>query len=164
MIGLTSNNIELIIEHLIENRVGGEPIDQFSLCIKPRLLSALKTPFQRPDCKDEIETFIDRAARVYYSLIINHPLPSNGNKRLATQALLVLAYLNDFHIKTTEAQLYAFPFIVVYLSKYVRDKDLIFKEIEEFIRESLVERPNKILEKQKRILEAEFNDFLMTNE
>lgn len=164
IIGITGEDANEIIDFLLKNNVGSEPIDGYDLCRRDLLLSALKTPFQRPEKENRESDFIDKASRVYFSLILNHCLPTNGNKRFATQVLLVMAYLNNFSIKTTEYKLYAFPYIVTYLSKYVSNKEEIIGEIEEFIKNTLEPRKQEHPKEVSEELERTFLEFLQTRE
>jgi death-on-curing protein len=72
-----------------------EPIPPFSDHTKALLESALNNPRQTFGSTDLYPTIADKGAILYYSLIKNHPF-TNGNKRIATAALLVFLALNGF--------------------------------------------------------------------
>lgn len=72
-----------------------EPIPPFSDHTKALLESALHNPRQTFGRTDLYPTLADKGAILYYSLIKNHPF-TNGNKRIATAALLVFLALNGY--------------------------------------------------------------------
>ena len=78
-----------------------EPIALFSEHDNDLLDSALHNPARQFNGVDLYPTFEAKAAILYYSLIKNHPF-KNGNKRLATAALLVFLFLNDRWISTND--------------------------------------------------------------
>lgn len=162
-IGLTENIIKEIIIFLREIKYGSETMEPYEGCSKTAMLSALKNPFQRPVILDKEKDFIDKASRVYYLLIANHPLV-NGNKRVATQALLVMAFFNGYRIDTTDIELYAFPKIVMYLNKYLTDKEDVIYEISQFIGNSLKKREKQLTSEEVDILLDHFNKFLIGGE
>lgn len=162
ILGLTDETVKIVIDYLYsQEHKFEEPMESFESCNKNKLISCLKSPFLRPQKKDRFEDFLDKSAMSFYLLIENHPL-INGNKRLAVHCLLMVAYVNNYSIETTNIRLYAFAMVITYLNKYV-SKDTVMEEIDVFLRE--VVRPVKI---EKRIdtrnLIPGFKAFLLSNQ
>ena len=163
-IGITSQWASWILQELIFLNDGKEPIDGFDLCRKDLLLSALKSPFQRGGKRDKKEDFIEKASRVFYSMIINHCLPTNGNKRFSLQILLVMALLNDFKIKTSDEDIYELSKTIVFESAESRDKRKVISKIENFLEDNLVEIEPRFSKRERVLLVESFQDFLMKRE
>ena len=66
--------------------------------------SALESPFQTFGGIDIYPTLQQKAARIGYSLIQNHPF-IDGNKRIGVHAMLVFLSLNGIEIKCTQREL-----------------------------------------------------------
>ena len=62
------------------------------------LNSAIETPFQTFGGQDLYPTLIEKAARLGYGLIKNHPF-LDGNKRIGTHAMLTFLDINGVEIK-----------------------------------------------------------------
>ena len=60
--------------------------------------SAIETPFQTFGGQDLYPTLIEKAARLGYGLIKNHPF-LDGNKRIGTHAMLTFLDINGVEIK-----------------------------------------------------------------
>ena len=70
-----------------------------------RLLeSALAAPFQTYDAQELFRSIQEKAARLAYGLIQNHPF-IDGNKRIGTHAMLVLLALNGIELIYTQDEL-----------------------------------------------------------
>ena len=66
--------------------------------------SALNLPFQTFDGEDIYKTIYDKAARLGFSLVNNHPFV-DGNKRTGILAMLVFLEINGVRINTTDKEL-----------------------------------------------------------
>lgn len=71
-----------------------DPISPFEEHTIALLDSALNLPRATFDGRELYPTLVDKATILYYTLNRNHPF-RNGNKRIATAALLVFLYIND---------------------------------------------------------------------
>lgn len=68
------------------------------------LESALAAPFQTYDVQELFRSIQEKAARLAYGLIQNHPF-IDGNKRIGTHAMLVLLALNGIELIYTQDEL-----------------------------------------------------------
>lgn len=68
------------------------------------LESAMNAPFQTFDGYDLYPTLLQKAARLGYSLVNNHPFV-DGNKRIGIHAMLVFLLLNGVDIECTQEEL-----------------------------------------------------------
>ena len=68
------------------------------------LESALAAPFQTYDAQELFRSIQEKAARLAYGLIQNHPF-IDGNKRIGTHAMLVLLVLNGIELIYTQDEL-----------------------------------------------------------
>lgn len=66
--------------------------------------SALNAPFQTFAEQDLYPTVLEKAARLGYGLICNHPF-LDGNKRIGTHAMLVFLDINQFSLSYTDNEL-----------------------------------------------------------
>lgn len=66
--------------------------------------SALNAPFQSFDNQELYPSVIDKAARLCYGLIHNHPF-LDGNKRIGTMAMLIYLDQNNLVLKCEENEL-----------------------------------------------------------
>ena len=66
--------------------------------------SALNAPFQTFAEQDLYQTVLEKAARLGYGLICNHPF-LDGNKRIGTHAMLVFLDINQFSLSYTDNEL-----------------------------------------------------------
>lgn len=66
--------------------------------------SAVETPFQTFDGQDFYPTLIEKAARLAYGLIKNHPF-IDGNKRIGAHAMLVFLERNNVKITYDDEEL-----------------------------------------------------------
>lgn len=81
MIRLTKNQVIALHKSLIEATGGTDGVRENGL-----LESALEAPFQTFDGNDLYPTLIQKAARLGYSLVLNHPF-IDGNKRIGIHTL-----------------------------------------------------------------------------
>ena len=68
------------------------------------LQSALEAPFQSFGGEDIYPSIQQKAARLGYGLIKNHPF-LDGNKRIGTHAMLVFLWLNGIELDYTQEEL-----------------------------------------------------------
>lgn len=96
---LTSKQIEAMHGMIIRETGGLDGIrDQ-------RLLdSALQLPFQTFGGEDLYPSFPEKAARLGYGLIQNHPF-ADGNKRIGVLAMLTFLELNGIAVSCTDKEL-----------------------------------------------------------
>ena len=73
--------------------------------------SAIETPFQTFGGQDLYPTLIEKAARLAYGLIKNHPF-LDGNKRIGTHAMLAFFDLNGVEINFNADELIEIIFSV----------------------------------------------------
>ncbi len=99
MILLTKNQILLLHEQLINHYGGTHGIRDEAL-----LDSAISAPGQTFDGKDLYPTVQDKAVRLCYGLIQNHPF-YDGNKRIGALALLITLDLNHITLTATNTEL-----------------------------------------------------------
>jgi death-on-curing protein len=66
--------------------------------------SALNTPFQSFDNTELYPSLLEKAARLGYGLIKNHPFV-DGNKRIGTHAMLVFLAINNAELSYSDDEL-----------------------------------------------------------
>ena len=66
--------------------------------------SALKTPLQTFDKRELFPTILDKATRLAFGLIKNHPF-IDGNKRIGTHAMLIFLALNNIMLSYKDEEL-----------------------------------------------------------
>lgn len=66
--------------------------------------SAVSTPLQTFDGQDLYPTLLEKAARLGYGLIHNHPF-IDGNKRIGTHAMMVFLDINNITLSYDDADL-----------------------------------------------------------
>ncbi len=96
---LSKRQILLIHEQLIRETGGSQGLRDEDL-----LESALAAPFQSFDGEDAFPSIYQKAARLGYGLIKNHPFV-DGNKRIGTHIMLVFLALNDITLAYTQEEL-----------------------------------------------------------
>lgn len=99
MIRLTKEEILVLHERLIE-RYGGI----YGIRDENLLDSALNAPFQSYGDHEFFPSVVQKAVRLCFGLVMNHPF-HDGNKRIGAMALLVTLDLNHLSIKTTSEEL-----------------------------------------------------------
>ena len=99
MIRLTTKQVISIHSSLIEATGGTDGVRDMGL-----LESALEAPFQTFDGKDLYPALIQKAARLGYSLVSNHPFV-DGNKRIGIHTMLVFLAVNGVEIECTQKEL-----------------------------------------------------------
>ena len=96
---LTKHQIVLLHEQLI-NETGGS----HGLRDERMLESALSAPFQEFQEFSPYPTIQQKAARLAYGLIMNHPFV-DGNKRIGAHVMLPLLMLNGIELEYTQREL-----------------------------------------------------------
>ncbi len=96
---LTKQQILLLHEQLIAETGGIQGLRDEKL-----LESALASPFQSFGDYSPYETILQKAARLGYGLVMNHPF-IDGNKRIGAHAMLTLLALNKIEIICTQDEL-----------------------------------------------------------
>lgn len=99
MIRLTEKQIISIHSSLIKATGGSDGVRDKAL-----LDSALESPFQTFDGVDIYPALLQKAARLGFSLVSNHPFV-DGNKRIGVHAMLVFLVLNGVEIICTQDEL-----------------------------------------------------------
>ncbi len=99
MIKLTKEQVVSIHSSLIKASGGTDGVRDEGL-----LESALESPFQTFDGHDLYPSIIQKAARIGYSLVSNHPF-IDGNKRIGIHIMLVFLAINGIDISCTQEDL-----------------------------------------------------------
>lgn len=99
MIRLTKEEILILHEQLIERYGGIHGVRDENL-----LDSALNAPFLGYDEYEFYPSVVQKAVRLCFGLVMNHPF-HDGNKRIGAMALLITLDLNHLTLKTNSAEL-----------------------------------------------------------
>ena len=100
MIILTKNQVLTLHQDLLDAHGGDSGIRDEGL-----LDSALAAPFQTFDNQSLFPSIYQKAVRMGYGLIKNHPFV-DGNKRIGTHVMLVLLAMNGIELDYTQKELY----------------------------------------------------------
>ena len=98
MIRLSKSQILLLHNQLISETGGLSGLRDESL-----LDSALNAPFQTFDGEDVYPSLQQKAARLCFSLVKNHPF-IDGNKRIGAHAMLVFLALNGIDLQYSQEE------------------------------------------------------------
>ena len=93
---LTKHQIVLLHEQLITETGGSHGLRDEGM-----LESALSAPLQEFQAFSPYPTIQQKAARLAYGLIMNHPFV-DGNKRIGAHAMLTLLLLNGIELEYTQ--------------------------------------------------------------
>ena len=99
MIKLTKDNILTLYKIMVINTGGTIGIRDTSL-----LESALNAPFQTFGDEELYPSIIEKASRLCYGLIKNHPF-IDGNKRIGVYAMLVFLELNNLNLNFSDEEI-----------------------------------------------------------
>ena len=99
MIRLSKSQILLIHEQLIAETGGSSGLRDEGM-----LDSALNAPFQTFAGEDVYPSLQQKAARLCFSLVKNHPFV-DGNKRIGAHVMLVFLALNGIELQYTQIEL-----------------------------------------------------------
>jgi len=97
---LTKTQVLMLHRALVEAHGGDAGIRDEGL-----LDSALVAPFQTFDGQPLLPTVQQKAVRLGFGLIMNHPFV-DGNKRIGTHAMLTLLAMNGIELEYTQKELY----------------------------------------------------------
>ena len=97
---LTKAQVLMLHEQLVNETGGSSP----GLRDDGLLESALASPFQEFATFSPYPTIQQKAARLGFSLVMNHPY-IDGNKRIGAHAMLTLLALNGIEIACTQKEL-----------------------------------------------------------
>jgi death-on-curing protein len=97
---LTKEQIFLLHNELIEACGGSKGLRDEGL-----LDSALAAPFHTFDGRSVLPTIQQKAARLGFGLIMNHPFV-DGNKRVGAHVMLTLLAMNGIELTYTQKELY----------------------------------------------------------
>ena len=99
MIRLTREEILALHEQIVERYGGTHGVRDENL-----LDSALNAPFQGYGNQDFYPSVVQKAVRLCFGLVMDHPF-LDGNKRIGAMALLVTLDLNHLVLNTNSAEL-----------------------------------------------------------
>ena len=99
MIKVTKDNILTLYKIMVDNTGGTIGIRDTSL-----LESALNAPFQTFGDEELYPSIIEKASRLCYGLIKNHPF-IDGNKRIGVYAMLVFLELNNLNLNFSDEEI-----------------------------------------------------------
>ena len=99
MIRLSKSQILLIHDQLISETGGSSGLRDEGM-----LDSALNAPFQTFGGEDVYPSLQQKAARLCFGLVKNHPFV-DGNKRIGAHAMLVFLALNGIELQYTQSEL-----------------------------------------------------------
>ncbi len=97
---LTQEQVLLMHKELIKAHGGSDSIRDEGL-----LSSALAAPFQTFDGKAMLPSIQQKAARLCYGLVMNHPFV-DGNKRTGAHVMLTFLAMNGIELRYTQKELY----------------------------------------------------------
>ena len=96
---ISKRQVLMLHEHLIEE-TGGSP----GLRDEGLLQSALAAPFQSFGDEDAFPSLQQKAARLAFGLVKNHPFIA-GNKRIGAHGMLVFLSLNGIELEYEQSEL-----------------------------------------------------------
>jgi len=99
MITLSKKQILMMHEELIRETGGSSGIRDEGL-----LDSAINSPFQTFDGQDVYPSLHQKASRLCFGMVKNHPFV-DGNKRIGTHVMLVFLALNGIELEYTQDEL-----------------------------------------------------------
>lgn len=117
MIRLSREQILMLHHQLIERYGGSHGIRDEGM-----LDSALSAPFQSFGETDFYPTTQEKAVRLAYGLVMNHPF-HDGNKRIGALSMLTMLDLNHISLKTNSAELT--EVFLQLASGVLKEKDLL---------------------------------------
>lgn len=120
MIKLTEKQILMLHNELFKATGGSDGIRDVDL-----LSSAINAPFQQFGNTELFPTIQQKAARLGYGLIKNHPFV-DGNKRTGTHTMLVFLEINGISLEYTQKELYT---MVLEIASGILDTEEITKWI-----------------------------------
>ena len=103
---LTKKQILLLHSELIHTYGGGDGIRDENI-----LDSAIAAPFQTFDRQSIFPSIQQKAVRLGFGLIMNHPF-IDGNKRIGAHVMLTMLAINGIELEYTQKELYKIIFNV----------------------------------------------------
>ena len=97
---LTKEQILLMHHELIDAHGGGDGVRDENL-----LDSAIAAPFQEFDGQSMFPSIQQKAVRLGFGLIMNHPF-IDGNKRIGVHVMLTMLAMNGIELEHTQKELY----------------------------------------------------------
>ncbi len=101
MIWLTKEQLIFLHSDLINTSGGLDDVRDEGM-----IESAIAAPFITFDSKEMFPSVIEKATRLAYGLVQNHPF-IDGNKRIGAHALLVCLALNNIYLEYEQSELAA---------------------------------------------------------
>lgn len=131
--------MELVIHELAAKYFSqfAEPIPDFKNHDQALLESALARPQATFGGQELYPSIAAKGAVMFYSLIKNHPF-SNGNKRLATTALLVFCYLNDQWLESEQKGVYTWAVRIAESKR--SEQTAVVRQMTKWLGKKLVDR------------------------
>ena len=131
--------MELVIHQLTAKYFAqfAEPIPDFKNHNQALLESALALPQASFGGQELYPSLAAKGAVMFYSLIKNHPF-SNGNKRLATTALLVFCYLNDSWLESEQKGVYTWAVRIAQSKR--SEQTAIVRQMTKWLSKKMVKR------------------------
>lgn len=99
MIILSKQQVLMLHSQLVKETGGRDGLRDEGM-----LESALNTPFQGFGDTELYPSILQKASRLCYGLVMNHPFV-DGNKRIGTHAMLVFLALNGIELSYTQEEL-----------------------------------------------------------
>lgn len=96
---ISERQVLMLHDHLIQESGGAAGLRDAGM-----LQSALAAPFQSFDGKEAYPSLQQKAARMAYGLVQNHPFV-DGNKRIGAHVMLVFLALNGVELEYTQREL-----------------------------------------------------------
>lgn len=121
---LDKRHILLLHKQLIDISGGSYEIRDDAL-----LESALNAPFQSFDGADLYPTVLQKAVRLGFGLIRNHPFV-DGNKRIGTHAMLIFLDINNISLKYNDDELIE---IILKIASSTADEQQLLQWVQEHI-------------------------------
>ena len=113
-----------------------EPIPDFTTRFPNVLESYLRTPFQKFGRKYLYQTFVSKAAMLFYLMIKNHPF-QNGNKRIAITTLLLFLLMHKKNWVGANIQDF-YNFTIWVAQSLSKEKQYVIYAIEGFITKQFI--------------------------
>ena len=110
-----TNQILLLHKDLISEFGGLDGVKDLGM-----LESAINAPFQTFNYQDMYPTIQQKAARLCYGLVKNHPF-IDGNKRIGVHAMLVFLALNRIELEYSQEELYTIILMVASSQATIED-------------------------------------------
>lgn len=121
MIKFTKDIVLSLYKKLVDKTGGTFGVRDLSM-----LESAIEAPYQTFGGVELYPTMIEKAARLGFGLVSNHPF-IDGNKRIGIFIMLIFLKVNDIDIKFTDDE-------IVYLALGVASGKLSYEDLLDFLK------------------------------